>query len=423
MIRKLKNVYHLFQAVIANIIYGFPSRKLIVVGVTGTDGKTTTVSLIYHVLKESGKKTALISTVGVFIGEKKYDVGFHVTTPSPFGLQKYIKMAANEGCEYLILEITSHGLDQNRDYGINYKIGAITNVTHEHLDYHITYESYVRTKYKLLRKAKVYVLNADDQSYDLISKLNTPVDGQNPNLKARKLITYGMKNNSDICPNNFHFKTHLIGEFNKYNCLAAIAVCKELGIENENIKKAILSFKSPIGRQDMVYDKDFMVMIDFAHTPNAFKKTLSEVRSMTKGKLIHVFGSAGKRDISKRPLMGKISSEYSDIIVLTAEDPRGENVNNIIEEIKSGIEDPKFYSLNSKQIQNSNFKIHDRKYILKIPDRKKAIRFAISIADKGDFVFLTGKGHEKSMNYGKGEESWNEYKVVDESLKEKKNNL
>jgi len=155
MWQRIKNIYHLFVAILANIWFGFPSRKLKVIGVTGTDGKTTTASLIYHILKNNGKKAALLSTVGAYIGDKVYDVGFHVTTPSSFGLQRYIKKIVQEENGYLILETTSHGLDQNRVWGINYEIGVITNITHEHLDCHKTYENYLRTKLKLLERSKI----------------------------------------------------------------------------------------------------------------------------------------------------------------------------------------------------------------------------------------------------------------------------
>jgi UDP-N-acetylmuramoyl-L-alanyl-D-glutamate--2,6-diaminopimelate ligase len=149
MWQKIKNYYHLFQAVIANIVYGFPGRKAIVIGVTGTDGKTTTASLIYHILKSAGQKVSMITSVGAYIGNKVYDIGFHVTTPSPFGLQRYLKKAVDAGIKYIILETTSHALDQYRIWGIDYKIGVLTNITHEHLDYHKTYEDYARTKFKL----------------------------------------------------------------------------------------------------------------------------------------------------------------------------------------------------------------------------------------------------------------------------------
>ncbi len=403
----IKNIYHLGIAILANIFYGFPSRELRVIGVTGTDGKTTTVSLIYHILDSAGFNTSMVTSVGAVIGGKNYDIGFHVTTPSPFAVQRFIKKAVDSGSKFLVLETTSHALDQYRVFGINYEVGVLTNVTHEHLDYHKTYENYVKTKAKLLKMARVAIVNRDDNSYKLISNFPPALAFGKSRWRAgkfliSKLVTYGMGKNADVNRYNFPFKTDLIGEFNIYNILAAISACKALGIKDEDIKNGIRTFKPPIGRGDIVHDEDFKVMIDFAHTPNAFEQILKSIRPMVKGRLIHVFGSAGLRDVTKRPIMGKISSQYADIIILTSEDPRSESVDKITGEIKSGI---------------MNHELR-KKIILKIPDRKKAIETAIRMAKKGDFVIMTGKSHEKSMNYGYGEVAWDEYRVVRDALKQ-----
>ncbi len=408
MWQKLKNIYHLFIALLANIWFGFPSRNIIVIGVTGTDGKTTTTSLIYHILKSSGKDASMISSVGAIINGKKYDVGFHVTTPSSFGIQKFLKKAAglpSKNKSFMVLETTSHALDQHRVFGIKFDIGVLTNVTHEHLDYHKTYDNYLKTKAKLLEMAKVAVINRDDESYKSInSELR---------IKNLELRTYGIGKDADVNLEIFPFKTKLIGEFNKYNILAAIAVCKQLGISEEEIRKAIESFSAPLGREDVVYKKDFVVMIDFAHTPNAFEKILSSLRKETKGRIIHVFGSAGKRDRTKRPLMGKISSSIADVIILTQEDPRGESIQNINKDIEKGI---------SKDFEFRDYKsyvdLQDKNVYFKIDSRTEAISFAINVAKKGDLVLLTGKSHEKSMNYGHGEEPWDEYEAVSKALRQ-----
>jgi UDP-N-acetylmuramoyl-L-alanyl-D-glutamate--2,6-diaminopimelate ligase len=399
--QSLKNIYHLLTAILANIIYGFPSRHLTVIGVTGTDGKTTTTCLIHHILQSNGKKTAMISTVGASINNKMYDIGFHVTTPSPFGIQRYIRQAVDSGHVYLVLETTSHALDQFRVWGVKYDIGVLTNITHEHLDYHKTYDMYLSTKLKLLQQSNISIVNMDDSSYKTIHTSLTKIYATTKkNIVLAKsegnlIITYSLTNqNADITLKKFPFTTHLIGAFNKQNCLAAIAATHQVGISNDAIRQAILTFQAPIGRQEVVYNKDFRVIIDFAHTPNALEKILPEVKQ-TSGKLIHVFGSAGLRDRSKRPLMGKAADKYDDIIILTAEDPRSENVQDICGQIAQGI---------------------TKKYTT-IPDRKKAIQYAISIAQKNDTVLITGKGHEKSINYGHGEESWNEFRIVRDALK------
>ena len=395
MWQRIKNLYHLGIAIIANAWFKFPSKKLTVIGVTGTDGKTTSTSLIYYILYSAGFNVSMISSVGAIIGGKNYDVGFHVTTPSSFAIQRFIKKAVDSGSKFLVLETTSHALDQYRVFGIKFDVGVLTNVTHEHLDYHKTYENYAKAKAKLLKMSRIAVVNKDDKSFPL---LNSKFKIQN-----FKIRTYGMSSGSDINPKTFPFKSNLIGEFNKYNILAAVAACKTLGIEDNQIRRGIESFEPPKGREDIVYEKDFTVMIDFAHTPNAIDQILKSVRTFAKGKIIHVFGSAGARDTTKRPLMGEMSSKYADIIILTAEDPRKESVEKINHDIESGI-------------KNNELRIKNRT-LIKIEDRRKAIESAIKIARKGDLVLITGKSHEKSMNYGQGEEPWDEYGVVRDALR------
>ncbi|MCX8008595.1 MAG: UDP-N-acetylmuramoyl-L-alanyl-D-glutamate--2,6-diaminopimelate ligase [Patescibacteria group bacterium] len=378
-IQTIKNIGHLIEAVIANIWYGFPSRKLVMIGVTGTDGKTTTSSMIYQILQSAGYKTALISTVGAYIGDNVFDVGFHVTTPSPFALQKYLRKAVEEGMTHCVLEVTSHALDQNRAFCIHFHVGVLTNITHEHLDYHKTYENYVKAKVKLLKNSDVSFINKDDQSYDLVKSL----------LGRRVVYTYGKP---------LQFKTNLEGLYNQYNATAAGLAAQEVGVSQQDIRKALLRIAPPKGRCELVYKKDFTVVIDFAHTPNAFHMLLPELKKKTKGRLIHVFGSAGKRDHTKRPLMGKESSAFADVILLTAEDPRGEPIEAICQDIAAG---------STKPVQI-------------IPDRKEAIETAIRMAKKGDTVVITGKSHEKSMNYdGNTEEPWDEFEVVKQGLKKR----
>jgi UDP-N-acetylmuramoyl-L-alanyl-D-glutamate--2,6-diaminopimelate ligase len=363
-----------------------------VIGITGTDGKTTTVNLIYHILHSSGKTVSMISTVGAVIHGEKFTLGFHVTNPASIALQKFLSKAAKNVFKdnYLVLEVTSHGLDQNRVWGIPFAIGGITNVTHEHLDYHKTYEAYVKAKSKLLRKAKITIVNADDASYPYIKR----------ELKNKDIITYG-KTTADITFKTLDFKSNLIGEYNTYNTLLAIAVCKQLGLTDREIKKGIETFNAPIGRSEIVHEDQFTVMIDFAHTPNAFMQLLSSIRPTVKGKLIHVFGSAGLRDVSKRPEMGEAASKFDDVIILTSEDPRSEDPKQIIEQIVSGM---------SKKFPQEK--------VFKIVNRQEAITKAISLAKRGDFILITGKAHEQSMNYGNGEKPWSEYEAVEKALRQ-----
>ena len=404
MWQTVKNIYHFLVAFLANLWLGFPSKNIIVIGVTGTDGKTTTTSLIHYILKSSGLNSSMISSIGAEINGKKYPLPLHVTTLPPFALQKFIKKAAGTKTKnYLVLEVTSHSLDQFRVFGISFEIGVITNVTREHLDYHKTYENYVKAKIKLLEMSKIAVLNEDDESFTIIEKELDKIISKKP-----KIITYGSKKSSDINPIDFKYKSKLIGQFNKYNILAGIAVCANLGINKKKIIDAVGAFNSPLGRQDVVYDNNFIVMIDFAHTPNSFKEILSFLRKKVKGRIIHVFGAAGQRDALKRPEMGKISSEYCDIVIVTAEDPRSENIEKITDEVISGIKNSR------DRIKNNT--------LLRISDRQKAITEAIKMAKKDDAVLLTGKSHEKSMNYGKGEEPWDEYEAVRKALGVRNNN-
>jgi len=298
MWQDIKNIYHLFQSITANTIYAAPSRGMTIIGVTGTDGKTTTSSMIYHILQTAGLKTALISTVGAIIDGKTYDIGFHVTTPDSFAIQSYIRKAKKAGVKYLVIETTSIGLHQNRVFGIPFNLAVLTNITNEHLDYHKNYQKYVKAKTRLFQIAKAAILNIDDKSFSLITS----------HIQNKKIITYGLEKNAGINPDIFPFRTNLIGAFNQYNALAAIAVAKELNIEDSIITKALLSFIPPTGREEVVYDKEFKIIIDFAHTPGAFEVVLPEIKKLTKGKpalpagrLIHIFGSAGQRDKYKRP--------------------------------------------------------------------------------------------------------------------------
>lgn len=388
MWQKIKNIYHLFVAIAANIRYGFPGKKLTIIGVTGTDGKTTTTSLIYHILKESAYPVSLISTVSAIIHGKAHDTGFHVTNPAPFALQKFLSQAVALGDTYLVLEVTSHGLDQNRVWGVPFAIGVLTNVSHEHLDYHKTYDNYVATKTKLLNAAHLAVINSDDASYALVKK----------NLTNTHVQLYSPTKNDP----NIRVPKHFLGEYNKANAQAAFLACRQLGLSPTQIEKAMQTFVFPKGRGEVVYEKDFTVMVDFAHTPHSFEVLLPELRKKTKGRLIHVFGAASKRDETKRPIMGKVASMHDDVIILTSEDPRNENPEHIMDVIQKGM--------------------HMRKglEVLRIADREEAIERAIAMAKKGDYVVTTGKAHENSMNYGHGEEPWDEFGLIRSAIAKRK---
>lgn len=400
MIRSLKNYFHLLTALVANIYYQYPSRDMVVIGVTGTDGKTTTSSMIAHILSAQNIKAAVITTVGASINGKFYETGFHTTTPSSFFLQKYLSLAKQAGCTHAVIETTSHALDQHRSMGISFKIGVITNITHEHLDYHKTFERYMRAKSKLLRRSEIKLLNFDDPIYSSLKKY----------IPEKNRFYYSLTDpKSFVKPSVLPTRIKKLGEFNMQNALAAASVCCALEISNPSITNALSTFTLPEGRLEVVHTGAFQVVVDFAHTPNALLKALPGIKEGADGRLIHVFGAAGKRDKSKRRLMGEVSGTISDIIVLTAEDPRGEDVEEICEQIAEGF--PGIKRLDPKLI------IHqDSKYFVVIPDRKQAISFAISMALPGDVIAITGKGHEKSMNIKGVEEPWSDKEAVFEAI-------
>jgi len=381
---------HLPMAYFASLYYGFPAKKLKIVGVTGTEGKTTVVNLIYHILETAGEKNAMISTVCAKIGQEEIDTGLHVTSPSHWPLRRLLKKISDKGIKTVILEVTSNGLDQFRFWGINFEIGLLTNLHRDHLDYHKTFDNYRLAKLKLFKKSKIVILNKDDSSYDFLAK----------RLKDKTIITYGLKNQADFIPVTFNFQTTLMGDYNQLNCLAAIAACSVLGVDGQVIRKGLLTFKGVEGRlQEIKEGQNFQVFVDFAHSPVALEVVLKALKlSMAKtGKLMVVFGSAGKRDQGKRPLMGEAAACYADQIVLTADDPRDEKVAEICKEIAEGIGQKKPYKV--------------------IEDRSEAIAFALKEARKGDIVALCGKGHEKSLAIGDQEIPWSDQEEARKILK------
>jgi UDP-N-acetylmuramoyl-L-alanyl-D-glutamate--2,6-diaminopimelate ligase len=378
---------------LASAWYNYPSKSLKVIGVTGTDGKTTTATLIYWLLNQAGINTGLITTVAARIGEKEYDTGFHVTNPESLPLQNFLKKMLKAGCTHVVLEVTSHGLDQERVAGIDFDIGVLTNITHEHLDYHKTYQRYLEAKAKLFRLAKVAILNQEDKSYKKLRKILGP---------GKKMIGYNLQSLSVQMKGvvQKRFKE----DYNQMNAVAAILAAKELGVKEKIIKQAITNFKGVIGRLEEIKNKrGIKIYIDFAHTPNALEKVLTVLRRRKRGgRLIAVFGCAGERDIKKRPMMAKISTALADLSIFTAEDPRHEDVNEIIKEMEKGV-----------------LKNNKRKYLV-IPERGEAIAYAIQkVAKKGDIIVICGKGHEKSMCYNGIEYPWSDHGAVKLSLKGK----
>lgn len=407
MIQKLKNIFHFFNALAAVAYYRYPARNLTVIGVTGTDGKTTTSTLIYHLLKNSGIETALISTVAAYIGDESIDTGFHTTTPSPWAVQKLIHKIVQNNCTHLVLETTSHGLDQHRVLGCNIKIGVVTNITREHLDYHGTYEKYLKAKSKLFSGANHGIINKDDISYKPLTKM---IKTNYPSVAVHEYNHHMLAQPNKISnPISRSINSKFPEKYNQLNTIAAVQTIKivnqlipskSLNISDQNISKSISSFPGILGRmQEIPNSRGYRIIVDFAHTPNALEQALSSVRSSTKSRLIAIYGKAGRRDPYNRPVMGEIGARLANLVIFTAEDPRDENVNSIIYQMKQGVKTG-----------------HDK--IISIADRAKAIDFAInSLAQKGDTIIILGKGHEQSMNLdGITEIPWSDQKAVETAL-------
>lgn len=382
---------HLPKAIAVNVKHGFPGRKLHVIGVTGTDGKTTTVNMIYQILKSAGKKASMISTINAEINGKSYDTGLHVTSPEASDIQKFMKKSLEAGDEYMVLEVSSHALDQFRVWGINFEVGVITNITHDHLDYHGSFENYLKAKSKLIKNVKTAVLNFDDPSFESLKSLVTG-----------KIISFGENDKSDINPKDFPLNLKIPGDFNVLNAEAAVGVGRVLNIEEKIIREALENFKGISGRMEEIKNNlGINVIVDFATTPNAFENVLYTLKIRTKGKLIILFGSASERDSSKRKTIGEIAAKLADITILTDDDPRFEDRNKIMEEIAKG-----YYEIKGENNKN----------LFKQIGRQKAIELAFKLAKRGDTIALLGKGHEKSIAIEGKELPWSDVEEAKKAI-------
>lgn len=401
-------------ALLSAAFYGFPGRQLKVIGITGTDGKTTTSSLIGAILSAAGKKVGLVTTVAATIEGRESETGLHTTTPDPPEVQNFLAQMVSAGMEYAVIETTSHGLDQDRTLGSAYDVAVITNVTHEHLDYHGTFEAYLAAKGKLFeqladfRKSgvpKVSVLNADDASFDYLRRfpvdislsygLDSPADITARNLD---LSPRGTRFTAITPSGNIEITSPLLGKFNVYNMLAAIATAVSQGISPEHIGLGLKDFRGVVGRMEPINcGQDFDVIVDFAHTPRSLEQALELARTLTRGRVIVVFGCAGLRDRGKRPLMGEVAGRLADLVVVTAEDPRTEDVDEIMRQIERGL-------ISAARREGEGYR--------KIADRGMAIAYALGEARPGDLVIVTGKGHEKSMCFGETEYPWSDQEAI-----------
>ena len=393
--------------------YDNPGRKLTVIGVTGTDGKTTTCNLIFQILLAAGLKAGLISTVNVVIGDELIDSGFHVTTPDAPDVQKYLARMVYAGLSHVVLETTSHGWAQYRVDACEFDVGVVTNITHEHLDQHGSFENYRAAKARLLQSLqttlpkprgnpRLAVMNHNDSSYGYLSR-----------IAGRPQVCYGFDRKSDIRAINMRYSpggitfeadgkdfrvpivSQLVGEYNIENCLAAMAaaICG-LGISPQIAAKGIEALSGIPGRMERIdLGQAFSAIVDFAHTPNALRVAIETARKMTEKKIIVVFGSAGLRDKEKRILMAEVATEMADSSIFTAEDPRTEPIEVILDEMAMGAR---------------NKGGEEGKTFWREPDRREAIRLGVKLAQSGDILMACGKGHEQSMCFGTTEYPWDD---------------
>lgn len=393
--------YHFLQSVLAGTKYGFPGQKLRIIGVTGTNGKTTTAFIVWQMLNHAGLKAGLMTTVAWGVDKLEPELG-HMTTVDAFTLNSRIANIKNQGAKFLVLEVTSHALAQFRTLGIPVEIAVFTNLTHDHLDYHKTAANYRAAKGKLFKKAKFSILNADDVATTYYEKL------------AQRFTTYGIKKGEHRATNiklgvsgvkysvdDLKITTGIPGEFNVYNSMAAALVGKKLGLTNVQITEGIKSLSSVEGRMNIIDEgQPFTVIVDYAHAPDALEKVFNSVKSH-KGRIISVHGGAGRRDPSTRPIRGEILAKNSDIVIITEDDSRDENP----EKIAAGF------------IQGA--KKHGKilnKDLFKELDRGKAIEMAIKMAKPGDLVLILGKGHEKTILRADGPHDFEDIKVAQKIL-------
>jgi UDP-N-acetylmuramoyl-L-alanyl-D-glutamate--2,6-diaminopimelate ligase len=413
LFRHIEPFGHLLEAIVMNVRYGFPAKGMHVIGVTGTNGKTTTSFMIHRMLVEAGYEVALMSTVANGVGRNITPQAQHMTTVSSPELLRKIKEFKKQGATWLVLETTSHALAQHRVWGVPYEIAVMTNVTHEHLDYHGTFERYVQAKAKLFKLANRHgrrfgVINADDESAPVFAaniKRHVSYGITNGDLRASDINLTSEGSSYKIVSGGslLEITCRIPGEFNVYNSLAAVAVGQELGLDFNQIAGGIAALEGVEGRMATVDEgQPFSVVIDFAHTPDSFERLLGDLRRATKGKLVVMFGSAGRRDESKRALQGEIAGKYADEVVVTEEDDRDVDGNEIMNQIAGGAE--------------RAGKVRDTDLFL-ILDRPSAIEFAVSrVANHDDAVVLLGKGHEKTIERADGEHPWDETAEVKKAL-------
>ena len=425
----LLNLYHLILAFLGALVYRFPSKKLRVIGVTGTNGKTTVTEMIAEILKEAGHKVALANSIRFKIGKKEWPNELRMTMPGRFKLQRFLRQAVDSGCKFAVLEVTSEGIKQYRHKFIDFDVAVFTNLTPEHIEAHGSFGKYRGTKGRLFQATKnIHVINIDDENAEYF--LNFPskqkfcyrINGKleiDWKLKIDASLNWKFIKATDVESsekgisfkiNNTLFNLNLLGGFNVYNALAAICAGLSQGISLEKCKEVIEKIEGIPGRMEEVISQPFKVFVDYAFTPNALEKvyqTISNQQSTINNKLICVLGSCGGgRDKWKRPVLGEIAAKYCNEVIVTNEDPYDEDPMEIIEQVAKGAEN---ISINQPNQYKS--------VVLKILDRREAIRKALQLAKPNDIVVITGKGCEPSICLAGGKKIlWDDRKVVKEEF-------
>lgn len=406
--QSLKNIlYHYPLAIAAAVWFGFPGNKLKVIGITGTNGKTTTTQFIARILERAGYKVALASTINFQIGEKHWTNASKFTTLSAWKLQKFLWEAVQAGCEYVVLETSSHAIDQYRTWGIPYAVAVMTNVTREHLDYHQTMIEYRTAKRKLFEQARMAVVNLDmerPEEYFSVRVFEKQCTYSTRQSEADLMATDIKETltGSVFRVRGVECRLRLPGRYNIENALAALGTAELLDIDLMTAAQALSEVTLVPGRMEaVVNDRGISIMIDYAVTPDALEKLYTLITSMRPDgkKIISVFGACGERDRGKRPLMGRIVSSQADVIILTNEDPYREDPERILDEIEAGV---------TGKEKGKNW--------WRIFDRREAIAQALRLARPGDIVVVTGKGAEETMALGDERVQWNERRVIEEEL-------
>ncbi len=401
---------------LACAFYSYPAQQLCTIGVTGTDGKTTTCNLISSLLEVAGKRSGLMTTANFKMGGQEWENTTRQSTLEAPDIQQLLRRMVDAGVSHAVIEATSHGLELQRTRGCAFDVGVVTNITHEHLDFHRTIENYRRSKarlFEMLDPARdkglgirpIAILNRDDVSYEVLKPYcNVPVldYGFDPAAAVRavnvRLDAHSTRFRAILPGAEIDIETQLVGHFNVSNCLAAIATAHSLGVKATDIARGLAGVTGVTGRMERIDEgQPFTVIVDYAHTPDSLEKVLNMLRPLTAGKLMVVFGSAGERDVQKRPIMGQIVAQKSDFFVITDEDPREEDREHILRDIAMGAE--------------STGKREGRDFLC-IADRTQAIATAFARARAGDTVLLAGKGHEQSIIIGREKIPWDDRQVA-----------